>query len=31
MKKDTINAIKVLGGFTGALTIMGLCTTWLGV
>jgi hypothetical protein len=31
MKKDTINAIKVLGGFTGVLTVMGLFTTWLGV
>lgn len=31
IKRDTIDAAKVLGGFIGIITLMGFCTTWLGI
>ena len=31
IKRETIDAAKVLGGFTGIIVLMGLCNTWLGI
>ena len=31
IKRDTIESARVLGGAIGIITLMGLCTTWLGI
>lgn len=31
IKRETIESAKVLGVAIGIITMMGLCTTWLGI
>lgn len=31
IKKETIESARVLGVAIGIITLMGICTTWLGI
>lgn len=31
IKRDTIESVRVLGVAIGIISLMGICTTWLGI
>lgn len=31
IKRETIESARVLGAAIGIITLMGICTTWLGI